>query len=243
MTSSADVGAGRLRPPFAGALPRRGSQSDAPTLAIAGFGQHLAPGLSSILDSIGGFDQLLAHGLASILDGMTIFVSTDRLSQHIEPDVLMLADAMLHDAEPLTELRGRHPNARLLILASEPSDACGRLSLACGVSCIAANAPVAAIRGAISLTARGGCVFIGSCGSVLRDGDPDCPGPLTAREAQTLTLLVRGLRYAGIARALDVKVGTAKKHGASLREKLNVQRTKELVQLPLALLGVTHGGQ
>jgi hypothetical protein len=61
---------------------------------------------------------------------MTIFVSTDGPSQHIEPDVLMLAEAMLHAAEPLRELRGRHPNARLLILASEPSDAYGRLSLA-----------------------------------------------------------------------------------------------------------------
>jgi DNA-binding NarL/FixJ family response regulator len=194
--------------------------------------------------AIGGFDQLLAAGLSAILDdGTTVVVSADRVPPRIEPNVLVLADAILYAAEPLAELRARHPDARLLIVAPEPSRAYGRLSLACGASCIAANAPVAAIRCAVDLTAGGQRVFIGRSGSILRDDDPDCPGPLTARETQILMLLVRGVRYAGIAHVLELQVDTAKKYGARLRGKLNVQRSQELVGLPLALLSVsTHHG-
>jgi DNA-binding NarL/FixJ family response regulator len=192
--------------------------------------------------AVGGFDQLLAAGLSFVLnDGTTVVVSVDRVPPTMEPDVLVLADAILHAAEPLAQLRARHPDAGLLIVAPEPSRAYGRLSLVCGASCVAASAPVAAIRCAVNLTAGGQRVFIASSGSILRDSDPDCPAPFTARETQILMLLVRGLRYAGIAHVLELQVDTAKKYGARLRGKLNVQRSQELVGLPVALLSAsTH---
>jgi DNA-binding NarL/FixJ family response regulator len=190
--------------------------------------------------AVGGFDPLRAAGLSRILeDGSTVVVSADPVPPAMEPDVLVLADAILHAAEPLAQLRARHPDAGLLIVAPEPSRAYGRLSLVCGASCVAANAPVALIRWAVNLAASGRRVFIASSGSILRDSDPDCPVPLTARETETLTLLVGGLRYAGIAHILELQMDTAKKYGARLRGKLNVQRSQELVGLPVALLSAS----
>ncbi len=199
----------------------------------------LRSGMTTV--AVGGFDQIAAAGLTLILDGGTNAVfAAERLPPDRRPDVLLLADAILHTAAPLAGLRARHPNARLLIITPRPSTAYGRLSLACGASCIPASAPVAAIRYSVNLTAAGRPLFIASDGSILRAAAPDAPPPLTGRESEVLALLIGGLPYASIAHRLKLQADTVKKHGARIREKLAVKRSQDLVGLPLAVLSDTH---
>jgi DNA-binding NarL/FixJ family response regulator len=180
---------------------------------------------------VGRFAPLLARGLADVLrEDPGIEVVAHDL------DAVALAEAVAQHRprvaviNPETEAEMREwPGTRsartgLLVLASDPSLAYGLLRLAAGVACIPLGTSPSGLIAAVHRLARGERVFLALNGHRYFD-----TALLTPRELEVLEYLCLGQSPNAIAPLMNIRVRTVRAHTESLRRKLGVRTTRELI--------------
>jgi DNA-binding NarL/FixJ family response regulator len=187
------------------------------------------------------FDDLLAGGLRELIEGdssltiLAVDVTHSRIPvvlQAHRPDVAILdLDALANLAE-VRELSARHPNTRIVLLASNPSEAqCVQL-LAFGASaCLGRDTQSRDMLHAIHLASRGLQVTPRPTSSSPRPSFT-AGQLLTTREAEVLPLLAQNRSNAQIAVELQIGVETVRTHASNIFRKLGVSSRRELAAVP-----------
>lgn len=169
-------------------------------------------GVSTILADAGWQASIDAQGI----DGPSVIVwelpAHGRVDDHV---------ATLH------QVRGAHPDARVLVLVPVPTpDVLGALVAAGAMGAIDRDVDEAGLVHAVKSIADGRTVVnAGTRG----DGLPSRAPALTRRESQVLTLLSDGRSNAEIADSLVISENTVKNHVRRLYEKLGVRSRTEAV--------------
>lgn len=145
--------------------------------------------------------------------------------------------------ELIRRLRGRQPDARVLVFSMHDSELLVRRAFAVGACGFVAksSAPeqlLAAVRRAIDGRAADG---VPGAGPVVLSGqgrsEPDSPlAVLTAREFEVFRLLAGGESLADCARSLHLSPKTVANHQSLIKEKLGVATTAAM-----AHLAIRHG--
>lgn len=193
------------------------------TLAVARFEDLLARGLHGVIESEPSL-QVVANDVAH-----------DRIDVVLRahgPRVAILDVDVLPDLGTVRELSRRHPQTRLVLLASHPTPAeCSQL-LAFGASaCLGRDTQARDVLSAIHLASRG--LQLVPRGAWDSDSAPSQASHLlTRREAEVLPLLQQGSSNAQIAAALGVGVETVRSHARNIYKKLGVSSRRELAALP-----------
>ncbi len=183
------------------------------------------------------FDDLFAGGLRELIvsDSSLELVARDvahsRLSAVLRahrPGVAILdVDAMDRLSE-VRDLRIRHPETKLVLLAKEPSMSIWAPSLAFGASaCLGRDTQSRDVLSAVHLAARG-LQVIPQAPSAIAAGIGTRGSLLTRREAEVLLLLQQGHANATIALELGVGVETVRTHAHNIYGKLGVSSRREL---------------
>ncbi len=193
------------------------------TLAVARFEDLLARGLRGVIQSEPSL-EIVADDVEQQRLGVI-------LSGHRPRVAILDADALPNLAE-IGQLSRRHPETRLVLLASHPSTAECAQMLAFGASaCLGRDTQARDVLTAIHLASRG-------LQLIPREiHEPGVAGPaggqlLTAREAEVLPMLQRGSTNAQIAVALQVGIETVRTHARNIYRKLGVASRRELSALP-----------
>ncbi len=185
------------------------------------------------------FEDIVSVGLQSLIEGdanlslVATDVDHDDLTTtlaHHHPDVAILNFGSLQSPADLRELAAENPDTRLLVLANNPSSAeCRQLIGFGATACLAKSTEARDVLHAIHLASRGLHVLPGAAdGEVSADPAGAGPVPLTAREADVLTLLQSGRSNAEIAADLHVGVETVRTHARHIYRKLGVSTRREL---------------
>lgn len=188
---------------------------------------------------VGRFEDLIAIGLRGLiaaepsLELVGADVESAELDVELErerPDVAVLNLGSLPGTGWVSRLAAAHPATRIVLLANRPTQAEGSQLLAMGASvCLGKDTEARDVVNAIHLAARGmrlAPAMPGGRAATL--GRPDL---LTAREAEVLELLQRGLTNAQIGHALSVGVETVRTHARAIYRKLGVGSRRELARL------------
>jgi two-component system nitrate/nitrite response regulator NarL len=147
----------------------------------------------------------------------------------------------LSGAALIGELHGVLPGARLVVVSGESSAAHVRAAIDAGaVGFVPKESSSALLIDALTITAHGGIYLpqavLAAPGSTpvaasglrtIADAFPN----LTAREAQVLGQVARGLSNKLIARELDIADGTVKQHLSAIFQELGVHNRTEAVYL------------
>jgi DNA-binding NarL/FixJ family response regulator len=191
---------------------------------------------------LGEFADLIERGLVQMLredhpNSQIIGTGLNRaelikVTARESPQVVALYETAVAATTILDLLKAVQPATAVLVLAHEPTDVYGTISLAAGTTCVASSASADDILAAIHFTAQGGRMFVPSAGKRIERHAPQNP-LLTAREVDVLELLSRDESYAAVAYALKISVETARSHAASIRTKLGVAHKQELVGIPV----------
>jgi DNA-binding NarL/FixJ family response regulator len=182
-------------------------------------------------------DVLEQGGRVVVLEGSLDETTLERVVEQRRPQVVLLGEGVGHDL--LRRLRANRPEVGLVLLVHRPAALYSALLLDAGVSCFAHDAAPDDVLAAVESDAHGRPV------AVCRDGprEPTYRGELallTARETDVLRQLIRGRTTGEIALALRIRPETVKTHAASVRRKLNVRSSRELIGLPLPPEGRAH---
>jgi DNA-binding NarL/FixJ family response regulator len=197
------------------------------------------------------FEDLVAIGLESLIsedpnvelvaDG----VDLERLEAVLEerkPSVVLLNFGSLPNPAMIYQLHQGHPDTRIVVLANRPTAAeCNQMLSFGATACISKETQGRDIINAIHLASRGMHVLPRSASATADSGDRfDLPAPdlLTAREADVLELLQRGLTNAQIAHELSIGVETVRTHARNIYAKLGISTRRDL-----ARLGRNDGGR
>jgi DNA-binding NarL/FixJ family response regulator len=184
-------------------------------------------------------DPLVGRGLADLLtrgDRVDVLeadldeTSLERSVEQRRPRVVLLGEGVDHDL--LRRLVANRPEVGLVLLAHRPTALYSALLLDAGVSCVADDAAPEDVVDVIESAARGMPIAVGAEGR----REPSYRGELallTARETDVLRQLSRGRTTGEIALALRIRPETVKTHAASVRRKLKVRSSRELIGLPL----------
>jgi DNA-binding NarL/FixJ family response regulator len=188
------------------------------------------------------FEDLVARGLRDFveedpsLEVIAADVGPDRVAAvvaDVRPRVAILNFGSLGSPIELHQLSSRHPETRLVLLASRPSPSECRQLLAFGATaCLSKETQARDILNAIHLASRGMHVLP----RTRRAGTADGFGPelLTPREAEVLELLQAGRANAEIALALHVGIETVRTHARHIYRKLGVRSRRELAAMTRA---------
>jgi DNA-binding NarL/FixJ family response regulator len=188
------------------------------------------------------FEDLVARGLRDFveedpsLDVIAADVPPDRLTAVVadaRPQVAILNFGTLASPLELHQLSSRHPETRLVLLASRPTPSECRQLLAFGATaCLSKDTQARDILNAIHLASRGMHVLP----RTRREGVPEGIGPelLTPREADVLELLQAGRANAEIALALHVGIETVRTHARNIYRKLGVRSRRDLASMTRA---------
>lgn len=191
--------------------------------------------------AIARFEDLLARGLRGVIEGdRSLEIVADDIEQHRtgvvlrahRPRVAILDLDALPALADIAALSRRHPETRLVLLATHPTAAeCAQL-LAFGASaCLGRRAQARDVLNAVHLASRG-------LQLIPRDSaDSRRPPPgsqlLTRRETEVLPMLQQGSTNAEIAPALHVAVETVRAHARNIYRKLGVSSRRELAPIPV----------
>lgn len=188
--------------------------------------------------AIGEFEDLVARGLRSLLDedsnveivasGIDLDALSAVLAEHA-PRVAILNFGSLRSPIDVNHLHQKHPQTRLLVLASRPTSAESNQMLAFGATaCLSKETEARDILTAVHLASRGLQVLPRSGAA---EGPAMGPELLTPREADVLELLRQGRSNAEIALALHVSIETVRTHRRNIYRKLGVRTRRELAGL------------
>ncbi len=183
------------------------------------------------------FEDLLARGLRGVIEGDASLeivaddIEQDRIGVILRahrPRVAVLDTDALPALAEVVQLCRRHPDTRLVLLATQPTTAeCAQL-LAFGASaCLGRRTEARDLLTAIHLASRG--LQLAPRGSPeAATGPPPGSQLLTKREAEVLPLLQQGSSNAEIAAALHLAVETVRTHARNIYRKLGVSSRREL---------------
>ncbi len=185
---------------------------------------------------IARFEDLVARGLRALIDedAHLEVAAADvphselgRAIADLAPDVAIVNFGSLRSASEVRDLHRSRPDARLVVMANQPSSVESNQMLAFGATaCLSKETQARDILNAIHLASRGLHVLP----RPPRDfaPAPTAPQLLTARESDVLELLQRGRSNAEIAVELHVGVETIRTHARNIYRKLGVSTRREL---------------
>jgi DNA-binding NarL/FixJ family response regulator len=201
------------------------------------------------------FEDLVSIGLATLisedanLDLVENDVDLERLEAVLEehkPSVVLINFGSLPNPAMIYQLHQAHPDTRIVVLANKPTAAeCNQMLSFGATACISKETQGRDIINAIHLASRGMHVLPRSASATAGPEDRfDLPAPdlLTAREADVLELLQRGLTNAQIAHELSIGVETVRTHARNIYSKLGISRRRDLARLGGPAGGAGDGG-
>jgi DNA-binding NarL/FixJ family response regulator len=160
-----------------------------------------------------------AHGLETI-----------ELVKRHRPDLLVLDVSMPHasGAEIIADIRRWSPDTRIVVFTAVTSPGLLRGLVEASVDGLFAKAgDNAELFSRLPLILRGGRHVSEVLVKLIRTAAE--PPPLTARERQTLNMIISGKTNAEIAELMGISPRTVEKHRASVMVKLDVKTTVELM--------------
>jgi two-component system response regulator DevR len=188
--------------------------------------------------------QVVAEGLAALINDqkdMTVVGKVGSVAESIsivaevDPDVVLM-DFRLTDGTGAEAGAGIHhirPNAKLIFLTREDSDAARFAAIEAGASAFIHKSRAASeVVDAIRVVARGGTLFTPSAISSLLNKRRDMESQLerlTPREKEVLRLMAGGLSSRNIAAQLGISYTTVRTHIRSLGSKLGVHSKLEAI--------------
>lgn len=196
---------------------------------------------------VGEFPTLMYTGLMAMFrdnDGLEVIKANLpgpqllKAAEGNQAEVVLLYVVTADAFSMALKVIAKAPSTAVVVFAHDPSDAFGKVALAAGASCLAANADHAALSAADILSAtataaRGGRVFIDATGRRTVGGPIPNARRLSPRELDTLGLLCAGAQYNAIAYRLNIGVETVRSHAASIRAKTDIfRRERWAVVLP-----------
>jgi DNA-binding NarL/FixJ family response regulator len=191
------------------------------------------------------FEDLVAIGLESLisedpnLDLVASGIDLERLEAVLEeqkPSVVLLNFGSLPNPAMIYQLHQGHPETRIVVLANRPTAAeCNQMLSFGATACISKETQGRDIINAVHLASRGMHVLPRSASATAGPDDrfEGIPAPdlLTAREADVLELLQRGLTNAQIAHELSIGVETVRTHARNIYAKLGISTRRDLARL------------
>jgi DNA-binding NarL/FixJ family response regulator len=188
--------------------------------------QVVADGLSALLNDQP--DITVVGTAASVADSIT-------RAQELQPDVVLI-DFRLTDgtgADAASGIRQVRPDAKLIFLTREDSDAARFAAVEAGASAFIHKSKAAAeVVEAIRAVASGGTLFTPRTIATLlnrrREMDTQLES-LTHREKQVLRLMAEGTSSREIAARLSISYTTVRTHIRSLGSKLGVHSKLEAI--------------
>lgn len=161
------------------------------------------------------------------------------LCAQVRPDVVLM-DLVMPDmdgAAATQAIRQQTPQTRVIVLTSFKEEQLVQAALRAGaIGYLLKNVSAAELASAIRAARDGRPTLAPEATQVLIDANnrpPSLGHDLTHREREVLSLLIRGLDNAGIARELVVSRSTAKFHVSSILSKLGVASRTEAVALAM----------
>jgi DNA-binding NarL/FixJ family response regulator len=193
---------------------------------------------------IARFEDLIGRGLGALvredpnIEVVEEDVPHELLGEVIAdevPNVAILNFGSLRSPIEVRELHARHPDTRLVVLASRPSPSeCNQMLAFGATACLSKETQARDILNAIHLASRGLHVLPKSAAEVGASG-PLGPELLTPREADVLEHLQAGRSNAEIAVALNVGVETVRTHARAIYRKLGVRTRRDLASMAAAV--------
>ncbi|MBX2881575.1 MAG: response regulator transcription factor [Granulosicoccus sp.] len=158
------------------------------------------------------------------------------------PDILVLDITMplATGAEIVSDLLHWSPNTNILVLTGIVAPGLLATMVNTGVQGIfSKTAPVETMIETIPIILKGANYIAPELVQAIEDGQAS--SQLTQRETQTLNMMLRGKSTKEMAELMFISPKTAEKHRASLKRKLNVNSTAELLARALedGLIGPT----
>ena len=158
--------------------------------------------------------------------------SAVRLTRELKPDVLVL-DFLLPDfdgAEVMRRVRAALPEVRVLFVTGSLQRDTVRYALGCGAEGYVLKQSgseelLTALRAVVQ-----GDEYVSPAIATAFEPVPEAAGsePLTAREAQILSMIAAGERNQAIAEKLFISLPTVRKHRENLMRKLDLHNAAEL---------------
>ena len=189
------------------------------------------------------FEDLVSIGLSALiaedpnLELLAEGVELDHLETVLEqkrPAVVLLNFGSLPNPAMIYQIHQGAPDSRIVVLANRPTAAeCNQMLSFGATACISKETQGRDIINAIHLASRGMHVLPRSArpeaGSEERFDLP-APDLLTAREADVLELLQRGMTNAQIAHELSIGVETVRTHARNIYTKLGISKRRDLAR-------------
>ncbi len=167
----------------------------------------------------------------------------------VKPDVILLDISMpgLSGIDAIPQIRKSHPKARIVMLTHHEGDSFVEQAMRAGADgYLSKDSEPAELTLAIESVHKGNMFLSPKVAGWLlsrgRKTDQATPEPksrldaLTPREREVFQLLALGKSNKEVAKALDMSLGTAKKHRENLQRKLDCHSAAEL-----ALLAIREG--
>jgi two-component system response regulator NreC len=158
--------------------------------------------------------------------------SAVRLTRQLEPDVLVL-DFLLPDfdgAEVMRRVRADLPDVRVLFVTGSLQRDTVRYALGCGAEgYVLKQSGTEELLTALRAIVQGD-EYVSPAIATAFEPVPEAAGsdPLTAREAQILSMIAAGERNQVIADKLFISLPTVRKHRENLMRKLDLHNAAEL---------------
>ncbi|MCR9271205.1 MAG: response regulator transcription factor [Hyphomonadaceae bacterium] len=202
------------------------SVSDTYTAVIADDHDIVRDGLRAALEQSDLFELLTLNIVAETSNG---FETLAAVKQH-QPDLLLLDLTMplSGGAEVYTDVRRWSPKTKIVVYSSVTAPGVLSMLVSAGVDgMFAKGGSNKLLYEKLPLILRGGRFIAPEC-MALMEGQEDVVA-LTAREHQTLHLVLSGKTTKEIAAAQGISPRTVEKHRASLMQKLDVSSIAELM--------------
>ena len=202
------------------------SVSDTYTAIIADDHDIVRDGLRAALESSDLLELLTLNIVAETSNG---FETLAAVKEH-QPDLLLLDLTMplSGGAEVYTDVRRWSPKTKVVVYSSVTAPGLLSMLVSAGVDgMFAKGGSNKLLYEKLPLILRGGRFIAPEC-MALMDGQKDVVA-LTAREHQTLHLVLSGKTNKEIATAQGISPRTVEKHRASLMQKLDVSSIAELM--------------
>jgi DNA-binding NarL/FixJ family response regulator len=192
------------------------------------------------------FEDLVAIGLESLvsedpnLELVASGVDLDQLEAVLEerkPSVVLINFGSLPNPAMIYQIHQWQEGTRIVVLANRPTAAeCNQMLSFGATACISKETQGRDIINAIHLASRGMHVLPRSANATAGAGagerfDLPAPDLLTAREADVLERLQRGLTNAQIAHELSIGVETVRTHARNIYQKLGISKRRDLARL------------
>jgi len=207
------------------------SVTDRPRVIIADDHQIVRDGLKAALETPGLVTPEGCHVVAECGNGMEVIVA----AKANDPDLAIIDVQMplVNGVEAIIEIKRWSPACKLIALTGVTAPGLLRQLVDAEVDGLfPKQGDIIALYEKIP-DILGGGRYVDPALDALLEKAPDGDRGLTARERQTLNMIVRGLNNAEIATALGISPKTAEKHRSSLMVKLEVNSVAQLLALAL----------